>query len=162
MQKNGAGRKSAYELRIKPNFDSIRTMVENGISERRIAHEVGVAMSTWMKYKREKTEFSELLRGSREKAVQELEAVMMRLARGFTVKIKKYFKIRHVEYDNGKKASEHDELVEVEEERYFPPSFHACRFLLMNWGGYMSEPAAQAQREKEFAHKQAMDERNNW
>lgn len=162
MSKNGAGRKSAYELRIKPNFDSIRTMMENGISERRIANEIGVAKSTWMKYKREKTEFSALLMGSREKVVQELEAVMLRCARGFTVKIKKYFKIRHVEYDNGKKASEHDELVAVEEECYFPPSFHALRFLLMNWGGYMSEPAAQAQREKEFAHKQAMDERNNW
>lgn len=162
MKKNSAGRKSAYEMRIKPNFDSIRTMIENGFSERRAANEIGVAMSTWMKYKREKTEFSELLMGCREKAVKELESGMMRLAMGFTVKIKKYFKIKHVEYDNGKKVLERDELVQVEEERYFPPSFNALRFLLMNWGGYMSEPAAQAQREREFEHKKEMDERNNW
>ena len=74
---------------------------------------------------------------------------MEKIAHGFTRMQTRFINTKHG-------------LEEVEEEVYYPPNFQAIRFLLMNWGGYMSEPAAQAQREKEFDHKMAMDEKNNW
>lgn len=137
-------------------------MVQQGVSEVKIAKRLGIGYSTWKRHKAENPAFRAVLQGSREETVQALEATMLQSALGFTKTVKKHYKLKHVVYDNGKRLSEDEELVEVEEEVYFPPSFHAGRFLLMNWGGYMSEPAAQAQREKEFAHKKAMDEKDNW
>lgn len=162
MAGDKTGRTSAYTAKIEPNLELIRNLVQQGVSEVKIAKRLGVGYSTWKKHKAENPAFRAVLEGSREEAVQDLEAVMLKSALGFTKKVKKHYKLKHVEYDNGKRVSEDEELVEVEEEIYFPPSFHAARFLLMNWGNYMSEPAAQAQREREFAHKKAMDEKNNW
>lgn len=162
MAGDKAGRTSAYTAKIEPNFELIRSLVQQGVSEVKIAKRLGVGYSTWKRHKAENPAFRAVLQGSREEAVEALEATMLQSALGFTKKVKKHFKLKHVQYDNGKRLSEDEELVEVEEEVYFPPSFHAGRFLLMNWGGYMSEPAAQAQREKEFAHKKAMDEKDNW
>ena len=137
-------------------------MVQQGVSEVKIAKRLGIGYSTWKRHKAENPAFRAVLQGSREETVEALEAVMLQSALGFTKTVKKHYKLKHVVYDNGKRLSEDEELVEVEEEVYFPPSFNAGRFLLMNWGGYMSEPAAQAQREKEFAHKQEMDKKNDW
>lgn len=157
-----AGRTSAYTAKIEPNLELIRSLVHEGVSEVKIAKRLGIGYSTWKRHKAENPAFRAVLQGSREETVQALEATMLQSALGFTKKVKKHFKLKHVVYDNGKRLSEDEELVEVEEEIYFPPSFNAGRFLLMNWGGYMSEPAAQAQREKEFAHKQEMDKKNDW
>lgn len=123
---------------------------------------LGVSYTTWKKHKAEQPSFLAVLKGSREEVVQQIEASMLQSAIGFSKTIVKHYKLRHVEYENGKRLSEHEELVEVEEEVYFPPSFNAARFLLLNWSNYMSEPAAQHQREKEFAHKKKMDENANW
>lgn len=162
MAGDKAGRTSAYTAKIEPNLNLIRSLVQQGVSEVKIAKRLGIGYSTWKRHKAENPAFRAVLQGSREETVEALEAVMLQSALGFTKTVKKHFKLKHVQYENGKRLSEDEELVEVEEEVYFPPSFHAGRFLLMNWGGYMSEPAAQAQREKEFAHKKAMDEKDNW
>ena len=156
------GRKSAYDVKIAPNLEKIRSLVKEGVSEVKIAKRFGIGYSTWKRHKAENPDFRAVLEGSREESVQNLEAAMLKSALGFTKLVKKHYKLKNVEYENGKRLSEKEEIVEVEEEVYFPPSFNAIRFLLMNWGGYMSEPAAQAQREKEFEHKKAMDEKNNW
>lgn len=156
------GRTSAYKTTIEPNLEEIRKCVQRGISEVKIAEGLGISYTTWKRHKAENPAFRAVLEGSRGEVIEELEAAMLKSALGFTKTVKKHYKLKHVEYDNGKRLSEHEELVEVEEEIYFPPSFNAARFLLMNWSNYMSEPAAQAQREKEFEHKKAMDEKNNW
>lgn len=162
MANGKVGRTSAYVEKIEPNLDLIRELIAQGESEVKIAKRLRVGYSTWKKHKAENPAFRAVLQGSREEAVQQIEASMLNSALGFTKKVKRHFKLKHVEYENGKRLSEHEELVEVEEEIYFPPSFNAGRFLLLNWGDYMSEPAAQHQREKEFAHKKSMDEKANW
>lgn len=169
MEEKKVGRPSAYETKIEPQLDVVRLMAQNGISQAKMREMLDVSRRTWERCKRDYPEFLDAINTPRlvrvknhDQDVAELEEAMNRLARGFTVKVKKYHKVKHVEYENGKRVSEDEEMIEVEEEQYFPPNFHALRFLLMNWGGYMSEPAAQAQREKEFEHKKAMDEKTNW
>lgn len=161
-QKGGAGRTSAYVSKIEPNLEAIRALVKQGVSEVKIAKRLGVGYSTWKKHKAEIPAFRAVLEGSREEVVEELEASMLKSALGFTQKVKKHYKLKHVEYENGKRLSDDEELVEVEEEVYFPPSFNAARFLLLNWGGYKSEPSADEQRKREFEHKKAMDEKEHW
>ena len=157
------GRKSSYDEKIAPYLEEIRTMARAGVPQSRMREMLGVSRSAWDRCKASNSELLEALapridQGGTENAqeradhaqdVKELEAAMMLIARGYVREQQRFFSTR-------------DGVEEVTETVYYPPNFQALRFLLMNWGGYMSEPAAQAQREKEFAHKQAMDEKNNW
>jgi len=157
------GRKSSYDDKIAPYLVEIRAMARAGVPQSRMREMLGVSRSAWDRCKGSNSELLEALapridRGGTENApepvdhtqeIKELENAMMQIAKGFERKQTRFFSTR-----NGVEA--------VEEKVYYPPNFQALRFLLMNWGGYMSEPAAQAQREKEFAHKVTMDEKNNW
>lgn len=131
-------------------------MAQVGITQAKMREILGVSKTTWEKYKRQEKALSDALLAQktapildRTEEVKELEESMKKLAHGFT-----RTQIRFINTRDG--------VEEVAEEVYYPPNFQALRFLLMNWGGYMSEPAAQAQREKEFAHKQEMDKKNDW
>lgn len=55
-------RKSKYETHVKPYFDDIFYWRSHGWDLSRIALELGVAESTFMKYKKDISEFSELLK----------------------------------------------------------------------------------------------------
>lgn len=151
-----AGRKPIYDTKIKPNLETIRLLSQSGLTQVRIREILGISKNTWEKYKAEKQEFLDALNARKsinaenhDEEVKMLAASMYRLALGFEVETTEYIKTR-----NG--------VEPVKKTVYYPPNFQALRFLLMNWGGYMSEPAAQAQREREFEHKKAMDEKNNW
>lgn len=131
-------------------------MAQNGLTQAKIREILQISRTTWEKYKKEKPEFLDALNAQKPinaadhtEEVKMLEASLYKLALGFEVGYTDYIKLR-------------DDVVPVTKTQYFPPNFQALRFLLMNWGGYMSEPAAQAQREKEFEHKKAMDEKQNW
>ena len=151
-------------------MDTIRTLIENGVTQQKICEILRISRPSWEKYKKEKKELFNALNtahvkksenldalkeqiaanaANREEEVKMLEASMYKLALGYSEEVTKYIKTR-------------DDVVPVTETVIFPPNFQALRFLLMNWGGYMSEPAAQAQREREFEHKKTMDEKNNW
>lgn len=131
-------------------------MAKVGITQAKMREILGVSKTTWEKYKRQEKALSDALLAQktapildRTEEVKELEESMKKLAHGFTRVQTRFINTR-------------DGIEEVVEEVYYPPNFQALRFLLLNWGGYMSEPAAQAQREKEFAHKQEMDKKNDW
>lgn len=164
------GRRSSYEDKIAPYLTEIRAMYQAGVPQTKICEMLGVSRSAWDRCKTANSELIEALQPrndqggpknappgnentpdaeQRAQNIKALEAAMMQIAQGFTRKQVRFFSTR-------------DGIEDVVEEVYYPPNFQALRFLLMNWGGYMSEPAAQAQREKEFAHKKAMDEKNNW
>lgn len=154
--KSKGGRTPIYETKILPNLDSIRIMAQTGITQKRMRELLGIGNTAWSKYKNQYAEFAEALKATKlpptndhVEDVKALEDTMKMLAHGYTR--------RQTRFINTK-----DGIEEVEEEVYYPPNFQALRFLLMNWGGYMSEPAAQAQREKEFEHKKSMDEKNSW
>lgn len=156
-RKTDEGRVSLYSVKIAPNLDVIRMMAQAGITQKKMRDFLGISRNTWDRYRASMPDFKEALRPpemgpqkiDRAEKVRELEASMEKIAHGFTRK-----QIRFINTREG--------IEPVEEEVYYPPNFQALRFLLMNWGGYMSEPAAQAQREKEFEHKKKMDEENNW
>lgn len=132
-------------------------MAQAGITQKKMREFLGISRNTWDRYRASMPDFKAALKPpeaapqkiDRAEQVKALEKSMEKIAHGFT-----RMQTRFVNTRNG--------IEEVEEEVYYPPNFQALRFLLMNWGGYMSEPAAQAQREKEFAHKVDMDEKENW
>ena len=65
------GRKSAYETQIKPRFSDISDWLKSGATDKQIAFNLGIAYSTFNKYKSEKTEFAEFLKMGRQALVIE-------------------------------------------------------------------------------------------
>ena len=149
-------RPSKYDKYIKPNLDTIKEQLMLGVAENRIAEKLGVAYSTWRKYKAEIDEFSAIFDDIEVVTrIEVLENKMFELAQGFKTTVVKGMKVKDSD------GSEHVE--QYEETVFVPPNFNALRFLLTNWSDhYSNDPALMRQREKEFEHKKQMDESNAW
>lgn len=159
-------RNGKYDL-IKKNFKKIEQLLQAGHTEKKVAQSIGIAYSTWNKYKTEHEEFSELIIKSREEPVDNLVAQMYQSGMGFTKTIKRAMKLKEELFDpvTGKKSCSREKIAFYEEEIYIPPNFQAAKFLIMNWGKdlkYCSEPRMMELREKELQHKIDMAENENW
>ena len=160
-----AGRKNVYDSKIKPRFDEIEAWLKKGATEKSIAKKLGVAYSTFNKYKVEKTEFAELLKINRETCVDDIENAMFESAIGGKKTLKKAMKVKHIDYEGGQRVREYETVEYYEEDVYFPPNTTAGIYLLKHWGkdrGYTNDPKSLELKEKEFEHKKQMDENNNW
>lgn len=158
-------RKNKFDTVIKKNYAKIEQLLSSGMTEKKVASSLGIAYSTWNKYKAEIPEFSELIIKSREKPVENLVNRTYKSAMGFKMTIKKHMKVKKAVYDpiSGKKIAEEEVIEPYDEEIYIPPNFQAAKFLILNWSdGFASEPAMVKLRTKELEHKIEMDKNNNW
>lgn len=157
-------RKNKFDSVIKKNYKKIEQLLSSGMTEKKVAESLGVAYSTWNKYKADNKEFSELIIKSREKPVENLVNRMYESGMGMTRTIKRAMKMKKAVADpfTGKTVLE-DVIEYYDEEIYIPPNFQAAKFLILNWGeGWSSEPKAMELRERELNHKIEMDKENNW
>ena len=77
------GRKSRYETHVKPYLNQIQEWYED-LDERQIAvDKLGIAVSTWEKYKRENPELREVLKRGKQQLVSELKTSLKKKAKGF-------------------------------------------------------------------------------
>ena len=106
----------------------------DGLIEKQIAKNMGVAESTLREWKRRFPEIAEALRKGKEVVDREVENALYKSALGFMQKIKKPVRIREVEFDpkTGKKIKELEKWVQVEEEIYIAPQVTAQIFWLKN------------------------------
>lgn len=136
---------------IEANLDNIEKWTSNGLTMKQIAANLGISDRTLYRHKlSEGSHLSQSIKNGRQVAVEQLENSMYNSALGYERTVKKYVKVKHCIYDNGKKAEEWEEMVEVEDTQYFPPDTTAGIFLLKNWGNYMNEPRAMEYRKKEL------------
>lgn len=156
------GRKSKNED-IEKNIEKIKEWLNKGLTEKQIAKNLGMAYSTFNKYKNQNKEFSELLKKERKKPVEELENALYKSALGGTVTVKKAMKIKTVDYENGKRLRETEEIEYYEEEVYYPPNTTAGIYLLKHWGkGYTNDPELLSIKKKELELKEKMVEMQDW
>lgn len=151
-----------YKDIIENNFDNIEKWLQDGLTFKQIASNLGISDRTLLRYRQsEDTEgrLGQSIKNGRAVAVETLENSMFKSACGYERTVKKYAKVKRVLYDEitGKKTEEYEEMVEYEETQYFPPDTTAAIFLLKNWGNYMNEPRAMEyrKREVEVAEKKA-------
>lgn len=77
------GRKSRYETHVKPYLNQIQEWYED-LDERQIAvDKLGIAVSTWEKYKKENPELREVLKRGKQHLVSELKTSLKKKAKGF-------------------------------------------------------------------------------
>ena len=112
----------------------IQGWARDGLIEKQIAKNMGVAESTLRNWKNIFPEIAEALRKGKEVVDREVENALYKSALGFMQKVKKPVRIKEVEYDpkNGRKIRESEKWVQVEEEVYIPPQVTAQIFWLKN------------------------------
>ena len=76
------GRRNKYETNVKPRLKDIPKMYET-MTEAQIAKELGVAVSSFEKYKLENPELVEVLKQGRKDLIQELKASLKKKAKGY-------------------------------------------------------------------------------
>lgn len=116
------GRKRRYETYIQPYLKDITEWLGT-MTEREIAHKLGVAVSTWENYKNEHPELVEALKQGRRTLADELKETLRMKAKGF----------HYTEKKKVIKGQGADRMVTVEEyERYSIPDTAAIHLLLKN------------------------------
>lgn len=112
----------------------IEAMARDGLSDEQIAKRCGVTATTLYEWKKRFPEISEALRRGKEIVDIEVENALYKKCIGYNVPVTKHFKLKEIQYDEstGKKISEVEELVEVEETMHIPADTTAQKFWLAN------------------------------
>lgn len=77
------GRKNKYETHVKPYLNQIQEWYGE-LDERQIAVDrLGIAVSTWEKYKKQYPELQEVLKKGKQELVSELKTSLKKKAKGF-------------------------------------------------------------------------------
>ena len=126
-----SGRKSKYETHVLPRLPEIEAWCRDGLSEEKIAAKLGIAYSTFCKYKKEFSEFSVLIARTRA-YVDDVEVVPAYLKRvkGYEVtEVKKeYIYVK----DEGTGKEKRVLFKETEQVRHIPGDPRAAEFWLTN------------------------------
>src|SRR5690554_1984896 len=99
MSKNKGGRKSKYHTHVEPRLKEIEAWARDGLTEEQIAKNLGVAYSTFRKYKDEYPAFSSALKKGKEVVDIEVENALLKRALGYEYEEVKTF----IEEVDGKK-----------------------------------------------------------
>lgn len=101
-----AGRSGKYDTHIKPFFDKIDELLNNGASEKQVAEALGVSYASWGNYKNQYAEFDELCKKPRTTLVEDLRSALVKRALGFTYEEKKVYSVK----DENGKEKKHTEI----------------------------------------------------
>ena len=127
--------KSKAEKWLEPDgLLRIEGWARDGLPEEQIAKNMGVSRSTLSDYKVKYPDILRAIKNSKEVADREVENALFNKATGYTVKLKKPMKVRHVEYDEqtGRKIAEYERIEYIEEEVHVPADTTAQIFWLKN------------------------------
>ena len=145
------GRKNKYYTHIKPHLSEIENMLQT-MTEEQVAKKLGVAYSSWNKYKTEFKELTEVIKKGNSTLVSELKSVLKKRAKGF-------------QYEERKVIKENGQI--VREEIYVKsalPDVASINLLLKNYDkdNWSNDPQVIELRKKELELKEKQAEANNW
>lgn len=150
------GRKSQKDYLLS-KLDDIKELAKKGFSEKEIINHLGIARSTFYKYKSSIVELSNTLHSGREKAIEDLENMTYKTAMGFEYKEEKMI----IQLDeDGNPAKRVKEVYT----KYQPPNPAQQQYLLNNWtkGKYTKDPVIAKFREEELKLKQEAAKYDEW
>lgn len=156
---------SKYDTMVKPYLDKVEEMART-MTDEQIARSLGVGKSSFSTYKKNQPELLESLKKGRQNLVSDLRSALIMKAVGFTKTTKKAMKCKVVDYDpqTGKRLQEREDLVEYEQEDYFPPDTAALNLALKNYDKekWANDPQMLDVRKKELKLKEKQIEQNDW
>jgi hypothetical protein len=145
------GRKNKYYSHIEPHLKEIPELLQD-MTEEQVAKKLGVAYSSWNKYKLEFKELTEVIKKGNTTLVGELKSILKRRARGF-------------QYEERKIIKEHGEV--VKEEIYVKsalPDVASINLLLKNYDkeNWANDPQVIELRKQELKLREKQIENNIW
>ena len=129
-----------YKQWLEPEkLEVLKGWARNGLTNEEIAQNIGISRQTFQKWLKKYVEIAEAIKQSKEEADLKVENATFKRALGYTVKVQKHIKVKKVEYKDGKRISESEEIVPVEEDVHVPADVKAQIFWLQhrkteNWG----------------------------
>lgn len=152
-----SGRKSIYEDKIKSRFKDIEKWLKGGATERQVAEALGIAYSTFNKYKVEEEEFGKLLKEvDRTEIVLDLRSALLKKALGFSYEEKKRY---------SKKDDEGNTYTYVEiTEKQSLPDVAAINLALKNYDrdNWANDPQMLSLKKQELELKKLRLENEEW
>lgn len=124
--------KSKYFTHVEPKLTLIEGWARDGLTDEQIAKNLGISKTSLYKYKEEHIELFELLKKGKEIIDYEVENALLKKALGFKETVKKAIKVKNVEYSNGRRLKETEDIVIVDEEIFVQPDTTAQIFWLKN------------------------------
>lgn len=153
-----------YETHVKSRFDEIAKWCELGLSDKDIAKNLGIHKATMVEYKHDHPEFSEHLRKSRLKPVNEIKNALLKSALGFQYEEKKVI-TQQIKFDDGEKEVP-AKLVRTEiTTKTALPNTGAGLVLLQQWAkdeGWSRDPQNLKIKKEELALKKKALENESW
>lgn len=116
----------------KEKLEQLTEWAADGLSMRDIATNMGIGRSTLYKWASDDDRIMDALMCGRARACEIVENALFKKCVGYTVIVKKAFKIRKKYYDENGKQCEKDEIELHDEEVYIQPDTAAQKFFLVN------------------------------
>lgn len=114
------GPKGKYETHVKPYLEEIFEWLKQGYTDCSICEQLGLHQNTWIRYREENTELSELYARARTHRNALVMNKMFQKATGEKVTLLK------------QKATKDGEILDLTEEMYVPPDVNAADLFLRN------------------------------
>ena len=115
------------------NISVLTAWARAGFTDEQIAKSIGISRSTLSDWKKKHESIREALSTGKEFADRMVENSLFKMTQGYTMNVKKAFKVKKIEYDDtGKKKTEKEELQYAEETEYVSPDIRAIMFWLKN------------------------------
>ena len=125
--------KGKYEEWLEPEgLLKIEGWARDGLTDKQIAHNIGVTEQTLNVWKKQFPSFFESLKKGKEVVDRLVENALLKKAIGETRTLRKPIKVKEVLYENGKRISETERIEYADEEIYIPPDTTAQIFWLKN------------------------------
>ena len=73
-------RPSKYETHVAPRFEEIKDWVRNGATDEEVAKKLGISRDSLCEYKKQFSEFSDILKGTKEFVDAQVESALLKNA----------------------------------------------------------------------------------
>lgn len=123
----------ADEWLEKDKLTLLEAWARDGLTDEQIANNMGISVASLYNYKNQHLEILNALKKGKEVVDIEVENALFKKCIGYTVPIKKTFKVKRIEYnEDGKKIKEYEELVTGYDDMHIPADTTAQIFWLKN------------------------------
>lgn len=129
-------RSDSVEEVIKSNLDKIESMVENNHTDKEIAEKLGIAYSTYRKYKGTNVALKGRIATAKDKKNQEVEKALFKKCIGYRYTEEVATKVKEeVLAEDGKTILVKEDVIIKEVKKYSGPDLGAQKFYLVNRAG---------------------------
>lgn len=123
--------KSKWES-VRKKLEQVEIWASMGLSEKQIAHNLGISKSTMENYKNAHLDFLDSLKRGKEVADSKVENSLYKKATGYRYREQQAIKVKESHYDDKGKKVEKEKVVIVEVEKEVQPETAAMKFWLVN------------------------------